>query len=71
MNSQNYNKAAEHFSTILFLDPVDRMEVLIKWNKAQVSMKAWTDALSDADQVYFVRHSVSGRSVTEHAGYRT
>jgi anti-sigma-K factor RskA len=55
MNSQNYSKAAEYFSTILSLDPVNRMEVLIKRNKARASMNAWKDALSDADEVYFER----------------
>ena len=53
MDSQDYNEAAEHFSTVLLLDPGDRIEVLIKRNKARASMKAWEDALSDADEVYF------------------
>ena len=61
MNSQKYNKAAEYFSTILFLDPVDRMEILIKRNKARASMNAWKDALSDADEVCSVHLRVSGR----------
>ena len=53
MDSRDYDEAAEHFSTILLLDPGDRIEVLIKRNKARVSMKAWEDALNDADEVCF------------------
>ena len=51
MDSQNYKKAAEHFSTLLLLDPADRMDILIKRNTARASMNAWEDALSDADEV--------------------
>ena len=61
MDSQDYNEAAEHFSAVLLLDPGDRIEVLIKRNKARASMNAWKDALSDADEVCSVHLRVSGR----------
>ena len=35
MYSRSYNKAAEHFSTVLSLNPVDPMDILIKRSKAR------------------------------------
>ena len=54
MDSQSYNKAAKHFSAVLSLNPVDRMDIFIKRSKARVSMDSWEDALSDADEVSFI-----------------
>ena len=54
MGSQNYNEAAEHFSTILSLNPLDRIDILIKRSKSRAMMNLWEDALKDADEVYFV-----------------
>ena len=53
MDSRSYNEAAEHFSDVLSLSPVDRIDILIKRSKARVSMNSWGDALSDADEVSF------------------
>ena len=52
MSSQNYNEAAERFSTILSLNPPNRVDILIKRSKAQVMMNSWEEALKDADEVY-------------------
>ena len=57
MDSGSYGEAEKHFSTLLLLDPVDRMDVLIKRSRARTSMKSWGDALNDADEVYALRHS--------------
>ena len=54
MDSRNYNEAAEHFSTVLSLNPMGRMDTFIKRSKARVSMNLWGDALSDADEVLLV-----------------
>ena len=54
MSSQNYNEAVEQFSTILSLDPEDRVDTLIKRGKAYIMMNLWEDALKDADEVCFV-----------------
>ena len=54
MSSQNYNEAAEHFSTMLSLDTEDRMDILIKRSTARVMMESWEDVLRDADEVYSV-----------------
>lgn len=54
MDSQNYNEAAEHFSTILSLDLVDRVEILVKRSKIRALMSLWEEALSDADEVCFI-----------------
>ena len=54
MGSQNYNEVTEHFSMILSLNPVDRVDALVKRSKAQVMMGSWEDALKDADEVYFL-----------------
>ena len=54
MDSRRYNEAVEHFSTILSLDRVDRMDVFIKRSKARMLTNSWGDALSDADEVSFV-----------------
>lgn len=51
MDSHEYNEAAEHFSTILSLDPDDQVEILIKRSKAYSSVKSWENALSDAEEV--------------------
>lgn len=51
MDSRNYNEAAEYFSTILSLDPVDRVEILVKRSKAREMMSLWGEVLSDADEV--------------------
>lgn len=53
MDSQSYNEATEHFSTILSLNPADHMDILVKRSKARASMNSWEDALSDADEVSF------------------
>jgi hypothetical protein len=58
MDFRSYNEAAKHFSTMLLLDPVDRMDVLIKRSKARASLNSWEEALSDADEVYIVLHNV-------------
>lgn len=60
MDSQNYDEAVERFSTVLLLDPVDRMEILIKRSKARMSMNSWEAALSDADKVSFVLYIILG-----------
>ena len=52
LGSQNYTKAAEHFSTLLLLDTEDRVDVLIKRSRARAMMELWEDALRDADEVY-------------------
>ena len=57
INSRSYDEAEKHFSTLLFLDPVDRMDVLIKRSRARALMNSWGDALDDADEVYALRHS--------------
>ena len=56
MDSQSYNEAAEHFSTVLSLtgNPVDRIDTFIKRSNARMYMNSWGDALSDADEVSFV-----------------
>ena len=54
MESRSYSEAATHFSTVLSLNPVDRMNIFVKRSKARVSMKSWGDALSDADEVSFI-----------------
>ena len=54
MESRSYNEAAEHFSTILSLNPADRIDIFIQRSKARASMNSWGDALSDADEVLFV-----------------
>ena len=51
MGSENYQEAAEYFSTILSLDPVDRVDTLIKRSKARAMMNAWEDRLKDANEV--------------------
>ena len=58
MGSQKYKEAMEHLSTMLSLDPSDRIEILVKRSKAQVSMNLWNDALSDAEEARFVFHWV-------------
>ncbi|KAF8555338.1 hypothetical protein OG21DRAFT_922733 [Imleria badia] len=68
MDSGNHGEAAKHFSTILLLDPVNRLDVLIKRSKARTSMNLWGDALSDADEAielnpschrgYEMRHAI-------------
>ena len=56
MGSQNYNEAAENFSTMLSLNPPNCVDILIKRSKARAMMGSWDDALKDADEVYFVTH---------------
>lgn len=71
MDSESYDEAVKHFSTILLLDQVDQIDFLIKRGKARASMKLWDDALRDADEVYVASHCLSDRSMTERAGYQT
>ena len=52
LGSQDYIKAAEHFSTMLSLDTEDHVDILIKRSRARVMMESWEDALRDADEVY-------------------
>ena len=54
MGSQNYNEAAEHFSTLLSLGTEDHVDILIKRSRARAMMESWEDALRDADEVYSV-----------------
>ena len=54
MGSQNYNEAAEHFSTLLSLDTEVHVDILIKRSRARAMMESWEDALRDADEVYSV-----------------
>ena len=51
MDSRRYSEAAEHFSTVLLLNPVDRVDIFIKRSKARVLMDLCGDSLSDADEV--------------------
>lgn len=41
---------------MLLLDPINRMDILIKRSTARASMGSWEEALSDADEVSFVPH---------------
>ncbi|KAG8214228.1 hypothetical protein J3R82DRAFT_11026 [Butyriboletus roseoflavus] len=64
---RSYNEATKHFSTLLSLNPVNRMDVLIKRSKARMLMGSCEEALSDADEIinldessfrgYEVRHA--------------
>ena len=54
MNSGNYNEAAEHFSTILSRSPADPVDILIERSKALALVESWDEALSDADEVFFM-----------------
>lgn len=45
MALQNYNEAAEHFSTILSVDPADRVDILIERSEARATMSTWEGAL--------------------------
>ena len=54
MSSENYTEAVEHFSTMLLLDPEDRVDILIKRSRTRAMMELWEDALRDADEVYSV-----------------
>ena len=51
MGSENYDEAAKLFSTMLSIDPVDRVDILIKRSKTRVMMESWEDALKDAEEV--------------------
>ena len=51
MGSENYDEAAKLFSTMLPIDPVDRVDILIKRSKTRVMMESWEDALKDAEEV--------------------
>lgn len=53
MDSQNYKAAADHFSSILSLEPADRMGILIKRSKARLRLNLWEEVLRDADEVCF------------------
>ena len=63
MKCRSYNKATEHFSTILSLNPMNRMDVLIKRSKARTLMGSLEEALSDADEVYSVLHGASDSGI--------
>ena len=54
MDSQRYNEAVEHYSTILSLDSVDHVEILLKRSKARALMNLWEEALNDTDEVSFL-----------------
>ena len=54
MSSQNHNEADGLLSAILLLDPLDCVGTLIRRSEARVIMRAWEDALKDADEVYDV-----------------
>ena len=57
MRSQHYTEAADSFSTMILLDPEDRVDILIRRSRACAMMNTWEDALNDADEVCFVsRH---------------
>ena len=58
MSSRKYSQAEEHFSTILSLNPLDRIHILVKRSKVRVLMNSWDEALNDADEVCFVFQSV-------------
>ena len=51
MDSGSYGEAEKHFSALLLLDPVDRMDVLIKRSKARTSINSWGDALRHVPRV--------------------
>ena len=54
MNSMNYNEAAEYFSIILLLSPVNPVDILIKRSIVLAWMESWDEVLSDADQVFLM-----------------
>ena len=54
MESENYAEAAGYFSTMLSLNPANRMDILIKRSRAHVFMELCDEALCDAEEVYFV-----------------
>ncbi|KAG9311853.1 hypothetical protein JVU11DRAFT_8105 [Chiua virens] len=72
MESHRYHEAAEHFSTILSLNPVDRVDILIKRSEARVSAGLWEDALCDADEVVMLdpssHHGYERRHAALHVG---
>ena len=52
MDAKNYNKAEEHFTTILStLHPADPITILLKRERARVMMASRDKALSDAAKV--------------------
>ena len=52
MDAKNYNKAEEHFTTILLvLHPADPVTILLKRKRARVMMASRDKVLSDADKV--------------------
>ena len=54
MATNHYYEAAELFSAILSLKPEDPVNIIFKRSEARSSMELWDEALSDADEVYFV-----------------
>ncbi|KAF8448832.1 WD40-repeat-containing domain protein [Boletus edulis BED1] len=58
MDFQNYSDANGHFSSMLLLNPVDRVDILMKRSAARASMSSWEEALSDVDEVSFAPHIV-------------
>ena len=54
MESENYAEAAGYFSTMLSLNPTNRVDILIKRSRAQVFTEEYDKALCDADEVYFM-----------------
>ena len=54
MESEDYAEAAGYFSTMLSLNPANRMDILIKRSRAHVFMELCDEALCDAEEVYFV-----------------
>ena len=59
MNSAKYHVAVDHFSTVLSLNPRNRIDILSKRSTARASMNSWEEALSDADEVCFGTLSLS------------
>lgn len=58
IDTRKYDEAIERFSAMLLLDPVDRVDILIRRSKVQQSMRLWEEALSDADEVSFAPHAI-------------
>ena len=54
MNPGNYNEAAEYFSVTPSRSPADPVDILIERSKALALVESWDEALSDADEVFFM-----------------